>query len=284
MKSDTTFSQHGVARYRKDNMVFCLAVYEWTADLDILAFQQLFEEIATLIGSSPDDTYVHRKGEWNGKELRYKNFIKRDIIHQDDWVALVYNWRRQPDARAYLAAGLSVSLEFRQIHIEIDEAIAHSVPQVYEDTLRLVANALKPTNGIGFCVPYQWGVGRFMVGQSGYMGPETDLRYDSREAFCVRGGNFQRVLIPLSNRKLDRKLRDIFAINLISRKHLDTPIEGRSLESWIAQGGCGTLRQLGPETWRWDVPKSAQPRVRRAAIDADLIADPFWTKLGWIDD
>ena len=106
----------------------------------------------------------------------------------------------------------------------------------------------------------------------------------SREAFNIRGAHAGNILIPVEKRVLDRKLRDIFAINLISRPHLDTVIEGQSLEAWILNGGNGTLRQLGPETWRWDVPKSIQPRVRRAVIAADLIVDPFWTKLGWIDD
>jgi RHS repeat-associated protein len=106
MKIDPRLSHRGETRYRKDNMVFCLAVYEWSAKLDIVAFQKLFENVVTLIGSPPDDTYVHVEDEWEGKELRYKNFIKRDVIHQDDWAALAYSWRRQQDARAYLAAGM----------------------------------------------------------------------------------------------------------------------------------------------------------------------------------
>lgn len=272
------------ARYRPDNIVYCLAIYEWERELTVVTALPLFERVAELIGAPPDDSWVCRPGEWKGKSYRHQNFLKRDILHQEPWANLHYAWRRQPDARAYLAAGISMGLDLgRRFDVEIDEAVTANAAQVYEAVLSTICEALQPTYGVGFFVPYSWGPGQFMAGQgSGYAGTEEGLEYNSWAAFCTRGERAGKVLLAKS-RVLDQKMLDIFAINLISEKHLATPIDGVSLKQWIRQSGHGTLNQINSVTWRWEVSRSNQPPVRKAAISAGLIADPFWTKLGWVD-
>ena len=119
------------AKYRRDNMMYCLAVYEWQQKLDILAMQKLFERLITPIGSPPDDVWVAPPGKWQGNDYRYSNFLKRDVINQKLWSNLSYMWRRQPNARAYLAAELSVNFDFgRKLKIQIDEASVEGVGEV----------------------------------------------------------------------------------------------------------------------------------------------------------
>jgi hypothetical protein len=273
-----------MTNYRKDNIVYCLAVYHWSRVVTILDVFNLFERIVKIIETNPDHALLHVADTWKGKDYRYKNFIKRDLINREPWVGLTYDWRRQPDARLYQAASLSVQFDLGpNLTIQIDEALVKDIGAVYEEVLALVAETLCPTYGIGFFVPYSWGPGSFMDGQgSGCPLSEEGLVYDSADGFCVRGlnaGSILRADPPV----LDHKLWDIFAINLLSERHLAARIEGMPLRSWIEKRGHGSLRQLTPDTWRWDVPKAIQPRVRHAAIAAGLIADPFWVKLGWTD-
>jgi hypothetical protein len=271
--------------YLPTNLEHCLAIYGWTEKLTIFDMVPLFERITALIGSPPDDVSMWRADEWKSKGYKYRNFWKLDAIHQEDWVALSYDWRRQPDARAYLAASINVSLErLPTFSVHIDEAATADVELVYEAVISEISKKLSPTYGIGFAVPYSWQAYSFMAGQgSGYAGPETDLHYNSAEAFCIRGLYAGRVLVR-DPTPLDKQLRDVFEINLLSSGHLNHLINGERLETWITTRGKGTLRKITPITWRWDIPKKALPEIRRSAITANLVVDPFWTKLGWIDN
>lgn len=270
--------------YLPTNLEHWLTVYEWKEQLNIFDMFSLFERIAALIGTPPDDVWVCRAGEWNGKSYKYRNFLKLDVVHRDDWANLSYDWRRQPDARLYLAASVSVFLDLgKSVSVHIDEAATIDVELVYEAVISAVCEKLQPVYGMGFTVPYSWQAHSFVAGQgSGYTGPETGLLYDSAAAFCIRGLNAGRILIDKS-RELDRKIRDVFEINLLSQGHLTCIIEGKNLESWIVQGSHGSLRKITPVTWRWDVPKKKLPAVRKSVIAANLVADPFWTELGWTD-
>lgn len=271
-------------KYRKSNLVYSLAIYEWTSKIDILAWRDLFERFTAFIGAPPDDVWVCAAGTWKGKDYKYRNFVKRNVIYQQDWQSLNYHWRRQPDARLYSAIDLSVGLDLsKKFSVLIDEAAVSDVELVYEAIVSAASEVLQPLYGIGLKVPYSWSPSQFIGGSgSGYHRPEEGLHYDSPEAFCLRGLHAGRVL-GAKPRVLDTKLRDIFEINLISTGHLSSPIESQTLEEWIKRGH-GTLRQITPVTWRWDVPRELQPKVRKAAIAAGLIADPFWTKLGWVDE
>jgi hypothetical protein len=270
--------------YLPTNLEYWLVVYEWKEKLSIFDMLPLFERIAALIGYPPDDVWMCRAGEWKGKSYKYRNFLKRDAIHQDDWANLSYDWRRQPDARLYLAASVSVSLDLNKcISVHIDEAATTDVELVYEAVISSLCERLQPLYGMGFAVPYSWQAHSFVVGQgSGYLGPETGLLYDSAEAFCIRGINAGRILLD-KPRVLDKKIRDVFELNLLSEGHFASTIEGENLESWIVHGNHGSLKKITPVTWRWDIPKEKLPAIRKSAIAANLIADPFWTKLGWID-
>ena len=270
--------------YLPGNLEYCLAVYEWKAQLSIFEMLALFERIAAMIGSPPDDVWMCRADEWKGKNYKYRNFWKRDVIHQDDWVDLSYNWRRQPDARLYLAAAVSVSLDLsKRFSVHIDEAATADVKLVYEAVMAVVCETLQPLYGMGFVVPYAWNAYNFIVGMgSGYTRPDTGLRYDSAEAFCIRGLKAGPILRE-KPRVLDTKIRDVFEINLLSAGHLACVMEGKTLEAWIARGRRGSIKKITPVTWRWDIPKKDLPAVRKSAIAANLIADPFWTKLDWID-
>ena len=270
--------------YLPTNLEYWLAVYGWKEQLTILDMVPLFERIAALIGSPPDDVWMRRSDDWKGKSYKYRNFRKLDAIYQEDWVALAYNWRRQPDARLYLAASISFSLDvIRKFSVHIDEAATTDVDLVYEAIISEVCEKLNPLYGIGFTVPYSWQASSFVAGQgSGYPGPETGLVYDSADAFCIRGLYAGRVLL-MNPTPLNNRIRDIFEINLLSAGHLDHVIEGDRLEEWIANRSKGTLQKVTPVTWRWNIPKLQLPSIRKSAIAANLIVDPFWTELGWID-
>lgn len=268
-----------------DNLVFSLGIYEWAADLDIPALGELFEHLSVLMERPPDDVRVCQPDTWKGKGYTYRYYTKHRIIEKNTWASLGYHWRRQSDWHSYFSAKINVGLDTgKKFAIVIDESAVSDAVQIFEGAVKSVCELLEPLNGIAFWVPYRWSPVQFLAGQgSGYIGPETGLRYDSPEAFCVRGLHAGRLLIGDRSR-LFTKLRDIFPINLISKRHLAHMIEGGTLENWIGHGGHGTLRQVTPVTYRWDVPKNIQPKVRKAVIAAGLIADPFWTKLGWIDD
>jgi hypothetical protein len=52
-------------------------------------------------------------------------------------------------------------------------------------------------------------------------------------------------------RALTRKMRDVYPLNLLTKNHLDQPVDGMSLQSWIEARSMGTLTRMKQGIWVW---------------------------------
>lgn len=61
------------------------------------------------------------------------------------------------------------------------------------------------------------------------------------------------------------QMRSVYLQNYLNRHHLDRPIEGMSLETWISAGEHrGHLRQMSRDRWVWDTREADRDGLRRA--------------------
>jgi hypothetical protein len=267
-----------------ENLVWCLSIHRWAAPLDVRAVKTLFDEFLSMIGRPPDKAWVCEGGTWHGKDYSFAHFEKRGVVTNKYWKSLSYAWLRQKPARLYEAISFKYHDDLTQnIGFFLDEGFVGNVPAVFEAILARACDVLKPRYGYGMVVPYSWSPDIFVSGNgSGYVRPIRGLDHDSPEAFSIRGQKAGRLFLS-DLHSLDRQLLDIFAVNLLTKLHFKNEIEGKTLKDWIRLRKVGTLVQLNPSTWRWDVPRALVPLARTRAIEAGLIADPFWTDLDWND-
>ena len=67
------------------------------------------------------------------------------------------------------------------------------------------------------------------------------------------------------------KLRMVYPFNLVNRKHLDTLINGLTLEMWITQNKLGELKQISNDLWCWIVEDSCIEQANRMLGEANLL-------------
>lgn len=107
---------------------------------------------------------------------------------------------------------------------------------------------------------YCWGLG-YSPGQRKF-GEVT--RTDGRRLECWCH-NQRRGLRPS-----DGYLRDVYEQNLLGDLHLSRTIEGMSLDSWIREGGRGSLKQVA-DRWLWSLTPEEIHRCRFALNQAGLL-------------
>lgn len=258
-------------QYTETNMVRSLVIYDWSADFDIAGARDIFDRIAHLMGRPPDiATVVDGK---KGKDYPYRNFVKRDIIHQKNWLLLGYLWKRSASVLSDFAIDVACDIkEFRRFEIHIDEAAVDAIDRTFERIVDLVTNALQPIYGIGYQMPYYWGPRAFANGTvSSRFATVDKTLYGPPERLKEQSSAFGYVYLSSQRPHLfGENLRDLFEINFLSKGHLDRQMNGKRLQDWIKDNAFGALRQLTSTTWRWDVPHADIQQVRKTLIEAGL--------------
>ncbi len=67
------------------------------------------------------------------------------------------------------------------------------------------------------------------------------------------------------------KLHDVYEVNILTEKHLERPIMGKSFSGWIDEGGRGSLSKLSDGIFAWTVPDAVRPIVRHHLLNAGCL-------------
>lgn len=258
-------------RYTETNVVESLIIYEWAAELDILRVRDILDKLVAIVGSQPDIATVVAGSR--SKDYLYRNFIKRDVLHEQEWQTLGYLWKRNSDSLSDFAIDIACSLDsFSCFEIHIDRAAVPDIDETFQKIVGLVSEELQPVYGIGLSMPYFWGPRAFAHGSaSSRFATEDKTFYGPPAATKEQSFSFGPTFRAKSaRRQLDQNLRDLYPFNLLSKGHLDRQIEGERLDNWIEENSFGVIRKLSPITWQWDVPPSVVQSIRRRLIDAGL--------------
>ncbi len=258
-------------QYSEVNLVHSLVLYDWATTTDMVRARDIFDLVAGEVGRPPDIATVLE--EKKGRDYLYKNFVKRDVIHQKDWVEFGYLWKRKEDVLSDFAIEFHfVPGKFKRISVHIDEAAVDNFSKVNERIAELLVSAFQPIYGIGYTMPYYWGPRAFAEGTISTRFSTVDRTfYGVPEQMRKQSHAFSGVyLTDNDKRNLDHMLRDVFEINFLSKGHLDRQVKGKTLRGWIDENAFGTLQQLTPRCWRWNVPNEDIPEIRGALIEAGL--------------
>jgi hypothetical protein len=57
------------------------------------------------------------------------------------------------------------------------------------------------------------------------------------------------------------RMRHIFAINVLSRPHMEAPVDGKTFGEWVKGPNRGTIEQWKEGVWVWQVPKELRIRI-----------------------
>lgn len=258
-------------QYAETNLVRSIVLYDWDAATTTSGARDIFDVLAAAIGRPPDIATV--LDEQKGRDYSYKNFLRREIIDQKEWLEFGYLWKRSEDVLSDFAIEVHfVPYKFRCVTFHLDEAAADDSLGVYETAVRILVNALQPIYGIGYTMPYYWGPRAFATGTISSRYATVDKTFYGapeqvkRQSQAFRG----EYLAHNDQRNLDHMLRDLFEINFVSKGHLERRVEGRALKDWIGANAVGTLQQLTSVCWRWDVPPEKIERIRRVLMEAGL--------------
>ncbi len=256
-------------QYAETNLVRSIVLYDWNAATTTAGARDVFDVLAAAIGRPPDiATVLDEKKE---RDYLYKNFFRRGIIDQKEWLEFGYLWKRSEDVLSDFAIEAHfVPDKFRCVTFHLDEAATDDSLRVYETVAGILVNALQPIYGIGYTMPYYWGPrafatgtisSRYAIADKTFYGAPEQMK---RQAQAFRG----EYLADNDRRNLDHMLRDVFEINFLSKGHLERRVEGRALKDWIGENAVGKLQQLTSVCWRWDVPLEKIERIRRVLIEA----------------
>ncbi len=260
-----------ICEYAETNLVRSIVFYDWAVATTIIGAHDVFEIVASIIGRSPDIATV--LDDKKGKDYLYKNFIKRKVLLQKEWAEFGYLWKRREDLLSDFAIEAHfVSGKFRRLTVHVDEAAVDDSSNVNEEIIRILVDSLQPIYGIGYTMPYFWGPRAFATGTISSRYATSDKTfYGPPEQLKKQSQAFRGVYLEDNDkRNLDQMLRDVFEINFLSQGHLDRQVKGKSLRDWINENAFGTLQQLTPWCWRWNVLNEDIPLIRGALIQAGL--------------
>ncbi|WP_167514567.1 hypothetical protein, partial [Mesorhizobium intechi] len=232
--------------------------------------RNILDSLVEIIGFQPDIATVVGS---RSKDYLYRNFIKRHVLHKQEWQALGYLWKRKSDSLSDFAIDIACSLDsFRCFEIHIDRAATPGPDETFHKIVRLVCEELQPVYGIGLSMPYFWGPRAFAHGSASSRFATEDKTFNGppaamREQSFSFGPTFRA---ESARRQLNQNLRDLYPFNLLSKGHLNRQIEGKRLDNWIEENSFGAIRKLSPITWQWDVSTGDVQSIRRRLIDAGL--------------
>lgn len=258
-------------QYAETNLVRSIVLYDWETATAVAGARDIFDMLAAAIGRPPDIATV--LDEKKGRDYLYKNFVKRGVIDQKEWLEFGYLWKRSKDVLSDFAIEVHfVPNKFRRLTVHLDEAAVDDSVRVYETVIRILVNALQPIYGIGYVMPYFWGPRTFARGMiSSRFATDDGTFYGSPERINKQSKAFlSEYLNDKEERTLDHMLRDVFEINFLSEGHLNRQMNGGTLRDWIDAHAAGTLEQLTPRCWRWNVPSEKIAKIRTALIKSGL--------------
>jgi hypothetical protein len=243
-------------QYTLENIVHFLVVYEWNKSVTSKEVDLVFQEFGKSVEALPNVVTVSDGSD--SLQYKFPGFLKRGMIDRKEWDGISYQWLREPRNLSEFSAICNYSGALgKNISFYLDEAFCEGAEELIAAWSSKVVESFGPIYGFVHSLAYKWQPFGYVHGT--IMGPG----YDDE---MVRRADFGYV-VRRKERHLEKKFRDIYAVNLISHGHLNLTVDGKPLCSWISQGNRGFLEQIGDVTWKWNLSPLELLRVRKALMD-----------------
>ncbi len=259
-----------IERYKPTNLVYSLAFYEWTTELDIFGARDLLEEMSLMISRPADIATVCDL--YGCKNYAHRNLAKMDVLSKNDWNLLDYLWKRKADDLSQFALEFCCDLtSAKKFDVHIDLAAVGNSREIFLALSDFLVERLRPVYGISFALTYEYAPRSFVFGNNLY-GSINDKPYKAtHEQICSRSEMFQQVYLNRGSPSiLQDHIRDIYEVNFLSQGHLDFMINGVTFRELVEKRKAGKLTQLNDITWRWDIPGSDMENIRADLIGAGM--------------
>jgi hypothetical protein len=253
----------------RSNTCACLAVYDWTGELDTVQFHELAREFFDANGVLPNICGVERPNG-SGGNMSYTVMKERlrseplplvdglTLYHTlPDYAQLVFGW----DVTAALECHRRKMMAFC-----CDQTIRGLDLNYFVGLLERIARIVQLCYGIGYLRSFELGPSIYASG----LGIAAGFS-DEEMAEADRIGAWFREIIG-ANRHMRGYLRDVYPLNVISEPHLSQRVGGMPLADWIGQSPQrGTLRSLPGDAWIWRIDESNVDAVRAELVQTGLL-------------
>jgi hypothetical protein len=255
--------------FRETNKVLSFVCYDWKEEVDIVFAYDMQEEMAKFFSKEPGLVTVCADGKC--KDYTYRNFHRLKIIDRKSWSEIGYLWERRKNYRSEFSINIRFELSPRCLAVHFDERAVGNSRGTWDKIVNFVSERIRPTYAIGYALLYYEGPASFAQGLASSRYATVDRTfYGTPDILRKRSFEFVRTFLNRDRLELNNKIRDVFVFNLLSRSHLDRPVQGTTLEKWIIANSAGELKPHMDDTWIWQVPPADIEKIRRPLIQAGV--------------
>jgi len=245
------------------NILRCLAVYDWEGDLDLASHPAILIELVKDIDKEANKIayYVPEIG----KERKMTTSKNRNI---DFCVNSITSYE-------YIEIGRLINRSYLDVISHVSYAIRHR-QRSYVAAHQLNSFSLEDALGHlklycrNFSPSYGFSITAECVDALFYVGGIATTSMDRETSFRATS---LATSLRQSKEHLAGRLHDVYELNVLSQKHLERAVCGRPLWAWIGAGRRGELIRITDSVTAWLVPDDIRPGVRQTLFsDGALIA------------
>jgi hypothetical protein len=229
-----------------------LSVYDWSENFELASHPEVLGELVSNAGISPNKaTFFLPEERKERRRTIFKNSKLVEVVSEFPrygWVALDETVRGSfLNLRSHLTFD-TVSNYKRYFvgrlaeEFSVIDAIGH---------LRCLCNYITP--GYGFS-QVEDGISAILF-SSGTS--TTEFTLDKSRRAKDLGDSLSE-----TRRHLHGKLHDVYELNVLTSLHLESPVRGQTLRTWIEAGSRGELIQIHNAVFAWVVPENIRPDIR----------------------
>ena len=244
----------------------CIAIYDWTKPVDLLAWLALALTYFERVHAEPNEISASVGDEEESKGHSLQSL--RSLISTNFPVGSITLYATMP-SYSQVMFGWTVTA---QIVIRNERTGLVSWPAGRLDharALRELALFLGPAYGIGFQRDLMKGPDAYAYGMAAGLGYMDN---DRIEADRIGRWFRERLSNGGENRHLSGLLRDIYHLNLLTDSHIAQYIEGGNLQTWINRDPArGKIESLCEGQWIWSLEQSQIEPVRAVLSAHNLL-------------
>lgn len=248
-------------------------LYGLDTEIDAKAFLDLFVQIADRYKVKLAATDVCVEGAKNFRNPRFKKLsqdVERGTITRVANLTLYPSkalFRELGYSKAILSFSAQCNVDGWALVVAIDKSdiLKRQFECPFADQVQeLLVECNDATKArYGFCTTIPHGLNPIFFANSIQCGFETkEILTRNFRFFCARSAH------------LRDQIRDVFEFNVLSSDHLSRPVGTYTFRDWIIRRGHGSLREIQPDVWLWEVKIDQMPRYRRELDAAKVLIEP----------
>lgn len=252
----------------KKGICNCLAIYDWEGNIEPSEWYQLAKLFFKSIGVIPDFGACGNSQD-TSKLLSYEKLDARSQKANFSTCTYIELFKTKPGYKQ-LVFGWSVSACIttsggKTIIFCFDNDL-HDFSETFMSELMLAVSGMcKPTYGIAYQREFSKGPQLYAIGMVSGLGYGAD---GMKEADRIGAWMRERLA---ENRHTQGMFRDVYDLNLLSRRHIEAIVNGQSFGNWVRQTGNGEISELSNGLYWWSVPYDKKQAIRQVLVDNSLV-------------